>query len=45
MVLNDSLVETADEISAILLAERRRSVRTIGPLQKLINSVPSLTPK
>lgn len=45
VVLNDSLVETADDISAILLAERRRSTRTTGPLQKLISSVPSLTPK
>jgi guanylate kinase len=45
VVLNDSLVETADELSAVLLAERRRSARTAGSLQKLMTSVPPLSPK
>ena len=43
VVLNDSLVETADDVSSILLAERRRSNRTIEALQKLHTSVPSLS--
>ena len=43
VVLNDSLVETADDVSSILLAERRRSNRTIEALQKLHTSVPNLS--
>ncbi len=43
VVLNDSLVETADDVSAILLSERRRSTRTAATLQKLLTSVPPLS--
>lgn len=38
VIVNDNLVETADELSAILLVERRRSARVQAEIQKLIDS-------
>lgn len=46
VVLNDSLVETADEVSAILVSQGRRAARMAGALQRMLTVLaPVVIPK
>ena len=41
MVVNNELDETADELEAIVRAERRRSIRLVGQAGRILNTFPS----